>query len=311
MAIVLGAWALFGAEISVTHALASGPVATTGPACCSCPAVSCSWAWAASFSGARASRPASKWLRRVLIGVGAVVVAFELVLPVGLALIATHRPRVPVETVAFARPAREVTLTTNDGLVLAATYVPAQNGAAVIVFPREWTARQGQMLADHGFGVLLLDPRGYGASEGDPNAFGWGSRQDVDAAVDYVRGRPDVTAGRIGGLGLSVGGEQMIEAAAHNVGLLAVVSDGAGERSVRDAPLRSRRLPSLPNAAVQTAAVAVLSGDAPPPSLATLAGQIAPRPLMLVYAGQGGGGEELQPEYFAAAGRPKTLLADP
>ena len=50
---------------------------------------------------------------------------------------------------------------------------------------------------------------------------------------------------------------------------------------------------------MQTAAVAVLSGTAPPPSLADLMPRIAPRPLFLIYAGQGGGGEELNPDYYA------------
>ena len=31
------------------------------------------------------------------------------------------------------------------------------------------------MLADHGYGVLLFDRRGEGASEGDPNLLGWGA----------------------------------------------------------------------------------------------------------------------------------------
>jgi hypothetical protein len=64
---------------------------------------------------------------------------------------------------------------------------------------------------------------------------------------------------------------------------------------------------ALPEAAVQTAAVAVLSGTRPPRSLTELTPLIAPRPLLLVYAGRGGGGEELTPEYFEAAGEPKML----
>jgi fermentation-respiration switch protein FrsA (DUF1100 family) len=35
--------------------------------------------------------------------------------------------------------------------------------------------------------------------------------------------------------------------------------------------------------------------------------QIAPRPLLLIYAGRGGGGEELNPAYYRAASAPKTL----
>ena len=104
----------------------------------------------------------------------------------------------------------------------------------------------------------------------------------------------------------------MLQAAASNTGLRAVVSEGAGVRSVREHLLRGPRgWFSLPEAAVQTAAVAVLSGTAPPPSLADLVPRIAPRPLFLIYAGHGGGGEELNPDYYRAASTPKTLWKIP
>jgi fermentation-respiration switch protein FrsA (DUF1100 family) len=54
-----------------------------------------------------------------------------------------------------------------------------------------------------------------------------------------------------------------------------------------------------------------LSWDAPPPSLEELAGRIAPTPILLVHAGHGQGGEDLNPEYFEAAGEPKELWAIP
>ena len=117
-----------------------------------------------------------------------------------------------------------------------------------------------------------------------------------------------MTDGRIGGIGFSVGGETMLQASASNAGLRAVVSEGAGVRSVREHLLRGPRgWFSLPEAAVQTAAIAVMSGTAPPPSLTDLVPRIAPRPLFLIYAGQGGGGEELNPDYYRAASSPKTL----
>lgn len=57
--------------------------------------------------------------------------------------------------------------------------------------------------------------------------------------------------------------------------------------------------------AVQTVALTAFSGHMPPPSLRDLVTQIAPRPLFLIYAENGGGGEELTPEYYAAAKQPK------
>jgi hypothetical protein len=56
-----------------------------------------------------------------------------------------------------------------------------------------------------------------------------------------------------------------------------------------------------------SAAVAVMSGTPPPLALDELVARIAPRPLFLIYAGQGRGGEELNPNYFEAASQPKTV----
>ena len=90
------------------------------------------------------------------------------------------------------------------------------------------------MLVRHGYGVLLFDRRGEGASEGDPNMWGWGGERDIHAAVDFLQHRPDVDPDRIGGIGFSVGGELMLQAAAENDGLAAVVSEGAGHRSLKE-----------------------------------------------------------------------------
>ena len=48
-----------------------------------------------------------------------------------------------------------------------------------------------------------------------------------------MQGRSDVDPYRIAGFGLSVGGEMLIEAAAESDYLQAVVSEGAGIRSIR------------------------------------------------------------------------------
>jgi hypothetical protein len=62
---------------------------------------------------------------------------------------------------------------------------------------------------------------------------------------------------------------------------------------------------------VETAALSILSDTMPPPSLVDVAAQITPRPIFLIYAGRGGGGEDLNPEYYRAAKQPKTLWKIP
>jgi fermentation-respiration switch protein FrsA (DUF1100 family) len=216
---------------------------------------------------------------------------------------------VDVQPADLGRAYEEVTLRTSDGLDLAAWYVPSRNGAAVVSYPtRAGKLPHARMLARHGYGVLLVDARGYDGSEGDPNMFGWNGAKDVEAAVAWLERRPDVEPERIGGIGFSVGGEVTIEAAAGNSGLAAIVSEGAGVRSVREGLLRGwRGVLSIPQEAVLTASVAVLDETPPPPSLDDLAGQISPRAAFFVHARQGGGGEELNPEYFDAAEPPKEL----
>ena len=78
----------------------------------------------------------------------------------------------------------------------------------MIVFPgRSGPQKHARMLIRHGYGVLLFDRRGEGASEGEPNAFGWTGDRDLHAAAAFLRSRRDVDAERIGAIGLSVGGE--------------------------------------------------------------------------------------------------------
>ena len=144
-----------------------------------------------------------------------------------------------------------VKFTTGDGLELEGWYVPSKNGAAVIAFPgRNGPQAKTRMLARHGYGVLLFDRRGEGDSEGEPNAWGWGGEADIKAAIAYLQDRPDVDPDRIGGIGLSVGGEMMIEAAAETDDLAAVVSEGAGARSTTEdmdqRRLRARQVDARP-----------------------------------------------------------------
>jgi dipeptidyl aminopeptidase/acylaminoacyl peptidase len=243
--------------------------------------------------------------------VAAFVLAWLVVVPVGLAIVATHKARSTVHAAELGAAYEPVTLTTGDGLALAGWYVPSRNRAAVIAFPgREGPVAQARMLVRHGYGVLLLDRRGEGESEGDFNAFGWGGEADVAAAVRFLRGRPDVDPERVGGLGLSVGGELLLAAAARDDGLRAVVSEGAGARSLAEhlhmpdvGAVQRWVTPWL----AQTGALAVLSNSAPPDDLVRLVAGIAPRPVLLIQSLDGAGGEELNPEYAAAIGRSATL----
>ena len=268
--------------------------------------------WRSRRGGTRARR----YLRRFLIAVGALATVYILLGPFSISYVFTHVARGYVPTPDLGAPHEEVSFTTGDGLELRGWYIPSKNRAAVIAFPgRRGPQRPARMLARHGYGVLLFDRRGEGESEGDPNIFGWQGERDLRAAVDYLRTRSDVDDDRIGGIGLSVGGEMMLEAAAESDGLKAVVSEGAGIRSIREAlaiPETRPRIEGLIAHAVVTPSVALFSNSLPPPGLDDLVSRIAPRPVFFIYAVPGQGGEaELSQVFYDAAREPKTIWRVP
>jgi dienelactone hydrolase len=254
---------------------------------------------------------ARRYLRRALLTVAFLLATYMVVYPVSEVYVVTHAARAYVPTPELGTPHEDVSFTTSDGLRLEGWYVPTKNGATVIVVPgRKGPQKAARMLAEHGYGVLLFDRRGEGESEGDPNGLGWAGTRDVQAAIAFLSDRPEVDEARIGALGLSVGGEVLLQAAAELDGLQAVVSEGAGIRSVREAV----DLPGLGSWIVTgvigltTAATATFTSDLPPRGLKDLSAEITV-PVFFIYATPGQGGESLTPTYYEAASQPKQLWA--
>ena len=216
-------------------------------------------------------QPGWRYPRRALIGLAAVIPAL-VVGSIGNGYGTTHIGRAAVSPDRLEVAHENVKFTTSDGLELEGWYIPSRNGAAVIAFPgRTGPQRKARMLARHGYGVLLFDRRGEGRSEGEPNSWGWGGDADVKAAIAYLQRRPDVDPDRIGGIGLSVGGELMIETAAETEALAAVVSEGAGARSTtedmdHDDPALAKWTLGFALSAAKTVAVAVSANQPPPPT---------------------------------------------
>ncbi|MEK6256274.1 MAG: alpha/beta hydrolase [Chloroflexota bacterium] len=126
----------------------------------------------------------------------------------------------------------EITLLTEDGLSLAAWYIPSQNGAAVIAVHgyksnRESLLEETDMLHRHGYGVLLFDMRSHGESEGEILRFGVDELQDFEAAYQYLLTRVDVDPARIGLIGSSNGGAMSILYTAQNPEIKALVAHSA------------------------------------------------------------------------------------
>ena len=255
-----------------------------------------------------------RYARRGLETFGAVAMAFLILVPMAISYLVTHTARAGVPTPNLGATPENVSFTTSDGLRLEGWFVPSRNGATVIAFPgRSGPQQHARMLVSHGYGVLLFDRRGEGASEGDPNVFGWKGDRDLYAAIDYLRGRADVDPTRIGGIGLSVGGEMLIHAAAHSDSLKAIVSEGSSGQSIRDGIANAGIVQGFLADVGGTAGTALFTSTLPPPSLKSEVAKIAPRAVFLIYGEHGQGGTEEKPNkgFYAAAGQPKQIWEVP
>jgi uncharacterized protein len=253
---------------------------------------------------------ARRYGRRALKVAGMLVAVMIFALPVSVAYVGSHVSRAEVPEARLGAAHEDVRLRTSDGLELEGWYVPSRNRAAVIVFPgRTGAMKQARMLVRHGYGVLLYDRRGEGHSQGDPNSFGWDFDKDIRAGVDLLQQRGDVDPTRIGGLGLSVGGEMMLQTAAEEEDLAAVVSEGAGARTMAEELDDVSGLEKVTTAlsyGARDLANAIQQNRLPPANLTTLIGKIAPRPVFLIHGGADDSGQR-NPDYFAAAKQPKQI----
>jgi dienelactone hydrolase len=190
---------------------------------------------------------------------------------------------------------RDVEFETADGITLSGWYMPSSNGAAVVLLHGAGSTRSSVLdhavvLARHGYGVMLFDARGHGRSGGRAMDLGWYGDRDTSAAVTFLRSQPDVDDGRIAAVGMSMGGEQAIGAAAADTRIQAVVAEGATNRVAGDKAW-------LPDeygwrGAIQEgiewltySTVDLLTDAEPPMALHASAAAAAPRPMLLIAAG--------------------------
>jgi pimeloyl-ACP methyl ester carboxylesterase len=206
----------------------------------------------------------------------------------------------------------------NGGQMPAVVFCPGSRVTKDTPYYQDYVRR----LAAGGVGVLLIDYRGWGGSEGEPGRlFPLEQVADIRNGVTYLQNRPDVAPDELGLFGVSMGGAHAVYAAAIDDRIRAAVAvlsplDGADflRRARRGyewqellAQVRADRLervrtgvgktvPSLyPAIPEQRASPFPALKDAPPIPLACIdaileyrpldvVGRISPRSLLLITA---------------------------
>ncbi len=233
----------------------------------------------------------------VLIGVPVAFVLVQwVVIPALTAGSATNtrRPAIPAAASIGVPGARDVSFRSRDGVRLVGWYVPPRNGPTVIVLhgshaTRADTTAHMRLLVARGYGVLAYDARGHGRSEGQTNAFGWRGAEDVAGAVRFLSSEPGVDPRRIAAVGLSMGAEEALRAAAEGVALRAVVADGAGASTSGDSGLAAHgpRAIAASSTWLTMRATELLSGEREPAALKTIVGRIRIPVLLIASRAEG------------------------
>jgi pimeloyl-ACP methyl ester carboxylesterase len=196
-------------------------------------------------------------------------------------------------------------------------FIPGRSQAPVILLhgfgcQRQEMLEYAQVLHQAGYSTLLFDFRGRGDSDGDAVTLGFYEQQDVLAAVEYLRSRDDVDIGRVGALGISMGGAVAILAAAQEPAIRTVVADSpfeSAEQAIEEGFTRVVGLPAFPFAPITLQFIKWRLGASPDGVIPRdYIAAISPRPILIIHgladtAVSSANSESL----FAAALDPKEL----
>ncbi len=235
----------------------------------------------------------------------------------------SHTVRAPIDETPgdLGLPFEDVTVTTVDGLHLVGWYIPPQNGAAIMTqhgykSDRTSLLDEAAMLHRHGYGVLLMSIRAHDLSAGEQISFGYHEMKDLEAWYQFLLTREEIDPDKIGILGCSMGGSLVIQYAAGNADIKAVVAQSpfsSLDDTVSTSIQKLTSLPPFPFAPLIVFwAEQELGIDSSEINARLWVKEISPRPILLMDGGLDDYVSEDSGELlYAAAGEPKEFWFEP
>ncbi|MBN2646068.1 MAG: alpha/beta fold hydrolase [Desulfuromonadaceae bacterium] len=187
---------------------------------------------------------------------------------------------------------RLILLTSVDGFQIHSWWQPATNGATILLL-HGYKMDCGEMipaaamLTRHGFGVLLVNIRAHGDSDGEQIRFGAVEWQDIAAGVEFILEQSPHE--RIGLLGNSMGGALSLCYAGRDERIAAVAAQSpyaSVRHSLKRGVKRFTGLPAFPFVPlIRLHSRKVVDLDAQDISPLEMIRAIAPRPILLMMGG--------------------------
>jgi uncharacterized protein len=223
----------------------------------------------------------------------------------------------------FGLDYEDIAMTSSDGVALSGWYIAPRPGVdAAMVFVHGLASQRGELLDvaallhdELGIGALLFDLRNHGMSAESITTLGLNEVEDVRAAVAFLRERLG-SEGRIGVMGMSMGGGTVIRAAARIPEIEWVIAQSAYTSITDNIAEGVRGLTGLPPFPFAPLVIAFGEAEAgldislvrPIDDVAS----IAPRPILFIH----GDADDLVPArnseaLYAASGEPKELYLVP
>jgi pimeloyl-ACP methyl ester carboxylesterase len=163
------------------------------------------------------------------------------------------RDRQALEPADLLLTVEEVTFQAADGVPLSGWFVKGRPRGPVILLAHDLGGARSSLLNSaaalnrSGYPLFLLDFRGHGLSGGQGGSLGILERQDILGAIEYLKTRRDVEAGRFGLWGIGMGAYAGALAAVENGEIVALALDSVypDVESQLDRLVRARVPPAL------------------------------------------------------------------
>jgi hypothetical protein len=219
----------------------------------------------------------------------------------------TDSPLTPAD---FGYTYEDITLQARAGGMFHGYFIPGANGATIIIPPSLHSGRGSRLpvaeiLLRHDYAVFIFESRR--CAEMGPLTLGYQEVDEVADALDYLLTRADVDPNRIGIHGFSSAGATAIMAAARLPALQAVIAEGGYgdfEENALGANYSNHLLGAYFEAlfrwSIKLTYGLIIGDDIHQLNPVAVIGEIAPRPILLIYGSQ---------EVSLAGGRQQKLAA--